>query len=234
MHTNFNLETSHDSGQNSIEEMGAKAKTLGYEYIAITNHNPSTKVSVLDKVIAQQKKVEHINLTTKSVRVLSLLEVDISPSGTLPLPQNALDLLDGCLVSIHSNFNLSKEAMTTRVLTGLANPAARIFAHPTGRLLGEREGYELDWPKIFEFCLKHDKALEINCSPQRLDLPDTLVREAVKFGVKLSLGTDAHNIDGMDMMPYGVSVARRGWAEAKNIINTWEYNKLVTWFRKRG
>ena len=233
MHSNFNLETSHDPGANSMEEMQAEAEKLNYQYIAMTNHNPSSKTDVLAKIKAQSNYIDKLNYSTKSVRVLNLLEVDIKPDGNLAISQEALNLLDGCLVSVHSVFNLDKEKMTERVLKGLSNPVARIFAHPTGRLLNQREGYELDWEKIFLFCLEHDKALEINAHPGRLDLPDILVREAVKRGVKLSLGTDSHQKEDLVNMKYGVGVARRGWAEAKNIINTWDYDRILSWIRER-
>lgn len=236
MHSNFDLETSHDPGRDSISEMRAAGENLGYDYIAITNHNPSSKHSqdqIITKLKAQKKYIDAINQSTKNTRVLSLLEVDISPDGSLPVPQEGLDLLNGCLVSIHSNFQMSKQQMTDRVLKGLSNPVARIFAHPTGRLLGEREGYELDWEAIFKFCLDHDKALEINSYPNRLDLPDTLVHEAVKKGVKLSLGTDSHDKDSLDNIKYGVSVARRGWATKENIINCQSYDKIIKWLHQR-
>jgi len=128
---------------------------------------------------------------------------------------------------------MNKEEMTKRVLTGLAHPQARIFAHPTGRILEERDGYELDWEKILAFCLAYDKALEINAHPNRLDLPDTLVREAVRKGVKLSLGTDSHQKKDLINMKYGVAVARRGWAQAMDIINSWHYDKLLSWLKQR-
>jgi DNA polymerase (family 10) len=138
--------------------------------------------------------------------------------------------LDFALVSIHSNFDLPRDQQTKRVISALSHPKAKIFAHPTGRKLNEREGAELNWPEIFEFALKNSKWIEINCDPMRLDLPDTLVREAVKLGVKLTFGTDAHHQDGMNNMIWGLSVARRGWAEKKDIINTKsleEFEKLL-------
>ncbi len=236
VHSNFDLETSHDSGVNTIKEIQLKANELGYEFVGITDHNPSSKHNsqeIIAKLKSQKSHIEHLNSSTKSTRVFSLLEVDISSDGNLPVPQDGLNYLDGCLVSIHSSFNMDKKQMTSRVIKGLSNPVARILAHPTGRLLEEREGFELDWEKVFAFCLEHDKAVEINCYPNRLDLPDTLVREAVKKGVKLSLGTDSHQKDDMVNMRYGVSVARRGWAQAKDIINTWEYDKILTWFHER-
>ena len=177
--------------------------------------------------------IEQLNSKTKNTRILSLLEVDILPDGSLPLTQEVLNLLDGCLVSIHSSFGMDRKNMTERIIKGLSNPVARILAHPTGRLLDQREGFELDWERLFAFCLEHNKALEINSHPSRLDLSDTLVREAVKRGVKLSLGTDSHQIEDMINMKYGVSVARRGWAQSKNIINTWNYDRIYSWLHER-
>ncbi len=232
MHSDFNQETSHDSGLNSIEELRTFARSLSYQYIGLTNHNPKHDSDSVAKIQKQTEFITRLNHQTP--KVLNLLEVDISPSGQLATPDEALNLLDGCLVSIHSSFNMDRKNMTRRVLTALSHPVARIFAHPTGRLLNKREGYELDWEEIFTFCKIHDKALEINAYPDRLDLPDILVREAVKQGVLLSLGTDAHCQEDLNLMSYGVSVARRGWAPKENIINCWNYNNLLKWFRKRG
>ena len=120
--------------------------------------------------------------------------------------------------------------MTERILKALNHAKVKILAHPTGRLIGQREGYELDWEKIFDFCLKNKKALEISAFPKRLDLPDTLVREAVKLGVKIAIGSDAHSLTEMEMMNYGVAVARRGWAEKKDVLNTLDYGKIIKWF----
>lgn len=237
IHSNFDMETSHDSGANTIEDIRSMGEKLGYDYVGITDHNPSVSKhnlnQIVDKMTSQKSHIEHLNKSSKNTRIISLLEVDISTGGSLPLPQEALDTLDGCLVSIHSSFSMDKEAMTKRVLVGLSNPVARILAHPTGRLLEEREGFELDWEQVFDFCLKHDKALEINAHPSRLDLSDTLVREAVKHGVKLSLGTDSHQRVDMVNMKYGVAVARRGWAQSGDIVNTWKYDKILTWLHKR-
>lgn len=245
MHANFAQETSHDSGVDSITDMANVGGSFGYEYIGVTDHNPSAAKHDQKQIVAEMKQrkhhIEQFNSSgekkpksNKTVRVLNMLEVDILPDGSLPMPQEALNLLDGCLVSIHSSFNMDKEKMTKRVLSGLANPVARIFAHPTGRLLGQRDGYDLDWDKIFKFCLEHDKALEINAYPNRLDLPDTLVREAVKRGVKLSLGTDAHVKEDLVLMKYGVTVGRRGWAQKKDFINTLSYDDVFSWLQKRS
>lgn len=237
MHTSDLQETSHDSGENTIKEMKKIGEDLGYEYVGVSDHNPSVSKHNPNEAVKSLKKrselIEQINYSDGDCRVISLLEVDIQPDGSLAAPQEGLNLLDGCLVSIHSSFGMDKKDMTNRVLRGLSNPVARVFAHPTGRLLGSREGYELDWEQIFKFCLIHDKALEINAQPNRLDLPDVLVREAVKRGVLLSLGTDAHDTSGLLLMKYGLDVARRGWAQKENIINSWGYSKIIKWLRER-
>jgi len=235
LHSSFPIEPSHDMGMSSMEEMIEKALTLGYTYLGFSEHNPSiskhTKQQVLHILQKRKTFIEQLNLKfNKSIRVFSLLETDILPNGNLAIDNDALDLLDATIVSVHSVFSLDKKTMTERVLQGLSHPKAKILAHPTGRLLNERQGYELDWDKLFAFCKEHHKALEINAWPQRLDLPDMLVREAIKQGVKLIINTDSHDASQMDMMEYGVSVARRGWATTRDILNAMPYNELKEWF----
>ncbi|EKE05334.1 MAG: hypothetical protein ACD_19C00355G0014 [uncultured bacterium] len=220
IHSNFDIETSHDLGIDSMEAIANRAQVLGYEYIAFTEHNPSKSGHSLDRVVELlKKKEEYVSERNWPVKVFNSLEIDINKDGSLSVPDEGLNTLDFALVSIHSVFDLPKVEMTKRVLTALNNPKVKIFAHPTARKINEREGVELDWEKIFDFCLRNNKWIEINADPMRLDLSDTLVRDAVKLGVKLTLGTDTHSIDMMDNMKYGVNVARRGWAEKKNVIN---------------
>ena len=233
IHSSFNIETSHDLGESSMEEIIRKGSELGYQYLAFTEHNPSQKGhtdhDIVEILKRKREKVEQLNYSGVQ-KVFNSLEIDIKPDGSLPVPEAGLSTLDFALVSIHSNFDLERDAQTKRVLTALAHPKVKIFAHPTGRKLNEREGAELNWPEIFNFCLKNNKWIEINCDPMRLDLPDTLVREAVKLGVKLTFGTDAHHSDGMNNMIWGVSVARRGWCTSGDIINTRsleEFEKLI-------
>lgn len=240
IHSSYNIETSHDLGINTMEEIVEKANSLGHEYIAFTEHNPSQKghdenqiVEILKK---KREKVDKLNYSIGESKngsvnkVFNSLEIDMKPDGTLPVPPAGLDTLDFALVSIHSSFDLDRERQTKRVLTALAHPKVKIFAHPTGRLLNQREGVELNWPEIFDFVLKNNKFIEINCDPMRLDLPDMLVREGVRRGVKFSFGTDAHTKEGMDNLQWGVSVARRGWIEAKDVINCLrftEFEKII-------
>jgi len=236
IHSDFDIETSHDLGENTMEEIVKKGNDLGYEYLALTEHNPRQKghlpkdfVEILKR---KREKVDELNYSITNTsnysvkKVFNSLEIDILSDGRLPVPEAGLDFLDFALVSIHSSFGLDRDQMTQRVLTALSHPKCKIFAHPTARKINEREGVELNWPEIFNYCLKNNKWIEINCDPMRLDLPDTLVRDAVKLGVKLTFGTDAHHIDGMNNMFFGVSVARRGWATGDDIINTRSLNEF--------
>lgn len=237
IHSDFDIETSHDLGVSNAEEIIKRSEELGYEYIAFTDHNPSKKGHMdedIVKLLREKRKWvdsinEHLNYSCIH-KVFNSLEIDINKDGSLPVPEAGLATLDFALVSIHSSFDLPRSVMTERVLRALSNPKVKIFAHPTARKINEREGVELDWDKIFDFCVKFDKWIEINADPMRLDLPDVLVREAVKKGVKLTLGTDTHEVSMMDNMQYGVNVARRGWAENLNIINTknlQEFKKML-------
>lgn len=228
LHSSINIEPSHDLGNSSVSEMAAMAAKLKYEYIGLTEHNPAvsghTQTRIIDLVKAKTALISEFNdkssVEKSPVYVFNGMEIDIQPSGARALPDSALELLDYACVSIHSSFSGSRDQMTKRVLTALDHPKVRFFAHPTGRLLGSRAGVELDWDKIFDFCLSHKKWLEIDGWPNRLDLPDTLVHEAVKSGVKIVIDTDSHAADQMQYMHFGVSVARRGWATAGDILNT--------------
>ena len=233
-HSNFPIEESHDPGQDSLEKMIETAVGLGYEYIGFTEHNPSQSQHDSETIISLIKRkkeaIDKINYSrTKKLlkRVFNGLEIDIKPNGELAIPKRGLEFLDYGIASVHNNFRMSREEMTKRVLNALAHPKIKIFGHPTGRKLGQREGYELDWEKIFDFCLKRNIWIEINAWPERLDLPDTLVREAVKKDVKMVINTDSHAAEQLVLMEYGVSVARRGWAEKKDIINTLPCDKIV-------
>ena len=231
IHSDFDIETSHDLGISSMEEIIKEGNDLNYEYLAFTEHNPSkskhNEKEILDLLKKKREKIDEINYSlvnsvkSRVKKVFNSLEIDILPDGSCPIPLNGFDYLDFALVSIHSSFNLSKDQMTKRVVNSLSwHPKALIFAHPTARKLNEREGVELDWPKIFDFCIRNNKWIEINADPMRLDLPDFLVREALKAGVKLTLGTDSHDSQMMKNMVYGVSIARRGWCTKYDIVNS--------------
>lgn len=221
IHSNLDIETSHDVGTSSVADLVKTAKSLGYDYIGLTEHNPAVSGNTPKQVIEIIKqKTAAIKDHDWEFKVFNGLEIDIQPNGTRALPDEALEMLDYACVSIHSSFRQDRKTATARVLKALDHPKIKFFAHPTGRLLGEREGVDLDWDQIFGFCIEHNKWLEIDAWPNRLDLPDTLVREAVKHGIKLVIDTDSHSAEHLTMMRYGISVARRGWATPSDVVNT--------------
>ncbi len=234
LHSSFPIEPSHDLGRNTIEEMVLMAKKLGYNYMGFSEHNPSQSKHN-DRQIVELIKKRNTEIDKQSKKhnfhILKMMETDILPDGSLALPNEALNELDGSIVSIHSVFKMEKKEMTERIIKGLSHPKAKILAHPTGRLLNERNGYEIDFEKLFKHCRENNKALEINAFPNRLDLEGSIVRLAVDFGVKMVIDTDSHAADQMTLMPYGVAQARRGWAKKDDIINSMDYNSLIKWFR---
>lgn len=235
IHSSFPIEPSHDLGHSSISEMVEFAKKLKYEYIGFSEHNPSiskhTNSQIYSLIARRNGKIEQIRLSNKNIRIIKLLEIDILTNGELAVDNKSLNLLDGAIVSIHSSFGMSKNEMTKRVINGFSHPKAKILAHPTGRMLNERAGYDLNFDLLFDFCKKNNKALEINAWPNRLDLPDSLIRQAVKYGVKMVIDTDSHSLPEMNLMKYGIAMARRGWAAKSDIINTLDYSEFSEWLK---
>lgn len=238
IHTNYQFESSHDLGTSSLSEHLEKASQLGYEYIGVSDHNPSITNHTEEQIveIMKRRKEAYISMFKKyntNVHMFIMCEVDILADGTLALPEPALEYVDAVIVSVHSSFSQGRAKTTERLLKVLqSHPKVRILGHPTGRLLMSREGIDVDWSAVFALCRKRDIALEINAYPSRLDLPDNLVFEAVKSGNTFCIGTDAHALDHMNLMGYGVSVARRGWTQKRDIVNALEYNDFKKWLVK--
>ncbi len=236
LHSNFPFKNpSHGPGANPLKEIVEKAKSLGYEYVGLSDHPSGHKMASQEQMVkeieARTKEIEHIKSSERTIKVLNGLEIDILPDGTLSVLNELLANLDYVIAGIHSGHRqTTKEQMTKRILAALSNPHVDIISHPTGRILNERESYEADWDAIFKYAAKHHKLLEINSFYNRLDLRDDLVKSALEFGVKFVIDTDAHEISQMDNMRFGVSVARRGWAQSKDIVNTWEWKKFAEWF----
>src|SRR3989344_495268 len=218
LHTNFS------DGNNTLDEMVKKAREFKYEYIGISDHAPSInsrgEKEVLSLINKTKKHIESINNSNDSMRVLFGYEVNILTDVSVSLPDDYLKILDYAIGSIHTSFNQSKEKITERLTYAIKNPYIGFIAHPSGRLLEQRDSYEVDWEKVFKEVLERNKILEINAHPERLDLPDMLVREAVKKGVKLIINTDAHDLEDYSLMRYGIDVARRGWVESRSVVNT--------------
>jgi len=237
IHSSFPTKSNHDDGLSSAQDLAAKAQSLGYQYLGLTEHNPAYSyynkkqvIQILKRKKEVYDKINYSRTNKLSLYVLNGLEIDIKVNGELAIPEQAFEFLDYAIASIHSSFKLSKRQMTKRVLNGLSHPKIKILGHPTGRKIGERPGYDLDWDEIFAFCKKNNKYLEINSWFDRLDLPDLLIRDAVKNGVKMVINTDAHAAEHMENIHYGLSQARRGWAKPADIINTLSYNKLIDLF----
>nr|MBI5455590.1 hypothetical protein [Candidatus Levybacteria bacterium] len=236
IHSNYPIEPSHDLGMDTMETMLKKAKDLNYNYLGFSEHNPSvskhTNQKIYEILSKRNNYINQLQSNMKDVRIIKLLETDILPNGNLAIDNKSLNLLDGAIVSIHSVFSMSKDEMTKRVINGLSHKKAKILAHPTGRMLNERPGFELDWDKIFEFCKTNNKALEINSWPGRLDLPDNIIKMAVESNIKMVINSDSHDVEQMGLQKYGIFMARRGWATKNDILNTLSYNEFLEWLNK--
>ena len=239
MHTSYDLSSSHDVGSSTFEEHLKQGTRRGYEYIGIADHNPSVSIHTPSEITAIMKKrkewYEHeyqkyVSKTKAKIRYFLLCEVDILVDGSLALPDAAFEYIDAAIVSIHSSFTQDSKTVTDRVVRALsANPKVKFFGHPTGRMLTKREGIQPVWQTIFSLCKEKNIALEINAAPERLDLSDDLVFEAREKGVKFVIDTDAHDFSRMDMMKYGLTVARRGWCSKRDILNTNTYPGFAAW-----
>lgn len=238
LHSNFPIDNpSHGPGVNSIEDIVKKALSLGYKFVGIADHPPgfktSSEVEKMEWIKKRTNYLYQLQLKTKSIRILNGLEVDILDDGALTIPDEALNTLDYCIAGIHTGHRGPKEIITKRLLAALENPNVDIISHPTNRLINERESSEADWDTIFKVAVERNKILEINGYPNRLDLRDDLVRRALNFGVKFIINTDAHEVSQMNNMKFGISVARRGWTEKKDVINAWDWTEFAEWFKIR-
>jgi DNA polymerase (family X) len=230
------MHTTASDGKHSIEQMAEAARELGYEYIALTDHSKAVTVANgLDekRTLQQIKKIREAEKSVGGIRLLASSEVDILKNGTLDLNDDVLAQLDVVVVSVHSYMNLEKPAMTERILAAIENPYAQILAHPTGRLLLRRDPYDYDMEKVLDACRKNRVAVECNAYPDRLDLRDAHLRLAKQRAVKVVISTDAHATNQLRVMKYGVATARRGWLEAKDVINTLPLGKFTAALRPK-
>jgi len=217
------MHTTASDGKNSIEEMAEAARKLGHNYIAITDHSKAVTVANgLDekRMEAHAAKLRAADKKGLGTRVLVGSEVDILKDGSLDYSDEILEQLDVVVCSIHSYFNLDRAEMTERMLAAIENPYAQIIGHPTGRLLLKREGFNYDMEKVLDACAKHGVAMECNSYPDRLDLKEVYLRMCRERGVKVVISTDSHVAANLAFIRYGVTMARRGWLEKKDVINT--------------
>ncbi len=231
--------TNATDGRNTLETMAKTAISLGYEYLAITDHTQHlAMVSGQDskRVLAQIAAIDKLNekLTKKfpGFLLLKSAEVDILENGRLDLPNKVLKNLDLCVCSIHSKFNLSAQKQTERMLRAMDNSYFTIWGHPSGRLINHRPPYEINFETIFTAAKARQCIMELNAQPNRLDLNDELCRLAKEMGLKIAISTDAHSYDQLRFMQFGINQARRGWLEPNNVINTQPLSSLLQTFKK--
>lgn len=232
LHVHSNL----SDGAHTIEELVQICAGRKDEYVAIADHSQSLKVAggLSEKEIIQKvKKIRKLNKKLKNFRILAASEVDIKSDGSLDYPDSILKELDIVIAAIHSGFKQSREQITARILKAMDNPYVSILTHPTGRLIGSRQAYDVDMEKVLGQARKNGVAVEINGFPERLDLDDIHTKTAVEMGVKLVISTDAHSKEQLDFIRYGVAVARRGWAEKNDILNTLSADKLLKALKRR-
>lgn len=219
----LHMHTNYSDGKSTIEEMVEAAKQIGYEYIAITDHTGNLQVAnAIDEatLLKQIEYIHNLDANDSKIRVLAGAEVNILPNGDLDLPDSVLSQLDIVVGSVHSKLRMPRDEMTQRVVKALSNEYLTILGHPTGQYLNKRPPSDIDLIKMFDAARDNAKILEINAYPPRLDLSDVNSRTANQHSVLLAIGTDAHQASQFRFMELGVSVARRGWLERKDLLNT--------------
>ncbi len=219
----FHVHTDWSEGRNTLTEMVKAAQSLGYQYIAITDHSKAIGITNGLSEERLQKQIEEIgklNDKLEDFHVFSGIEVDIKADANLDFSNSALKQCDVVVAALHTGQTQSRRDITGRLITAMENENVDIIAHPTGRIIGEREGYDVDIDALLDTAAGTNTVLEINAYPTRLDLSDVNARKAKNKGVKLSLGTDAHNTGHLRLIEFGVNVARRGWLEKGDLINT--------------
>ena len=217
-------------GENSIEEMAVTAQKAGLEYIAITDHTKSLAMTGgLDekKLLKQTAAIDKIQKKFSKLKILKGAEVNILKDGSLDIKDEVLAKLDVVGIAVHSHFNLSRAEQTARIIKAMRNKHADILFHPTGRLIQKREPYDVDVEEIIKVAKATRTVLEIDADPYRLDLKDEYIRKAVEAGVKLAIDTDAHSKNHFHYLEFGIAQARRGWAEASDIVNTRPWKKML-------
>ncbi|WP_346839525.1 DNA polymerase/3'-5' exonuclease PolX [Microbulbifer sp. SAOS-129_SWC] len=236
---NLHTHTDATDGHDSLKAMAKAAAERGFEYLAITDHSRHLSVAhgldeqqLLQQIRAIDKLNETLEKNGDGLRLLKSIELDILEDGTLDLPDGVLDELDFVLCAVHYKFDLSRQKQTERILRALDNRHVNILAHPSGRLINQREAYEFDLERVLEGAAERGCFIELNAQPDRLDLTDAGCRMAKELGVKISIAADAHSTRGFDYLRFGVDQARRGWLEADDVINTRPLKKLLALFER--
>lgn len=232
----LHMHTTWSDGAHSIKEMAEACRKRGYNYIAITDHSQYLKVAnglTIDRLRKQREEITKLNEKYDDFHIFAGVEMDILPNGTLDFDDDFLQEMDFVIASVHSAFTQSKSKMMERLKTALMNPYVHMIAHPTGRLIGRREGYDVDMDLLIELAKQTNTILEINANPHRLDLSATYIKKAIEAGVKLAINTDAHQIGTLNHMEIGVSTAIKAWATPGSIVNTMATEEFIAFLQQK-
>ncbi|WP_214481692.1 DNA polymerase/3'-5' exonuclease PolX [Bacillus sp. SM2101] len=225
----LHMHSTWSDGAYSIEEMAEVCRDKGYKYMAITDHSQFLRVAnglTVERLKAQREEIRRLNKKYDDFVIFAGVEMDILPDGTLDYDDSVMKDMDIVIASIHSSFSQPKEVIMERLTTALRNHHVDIIAHPTGRLIGRRIGYDVDVDMLIELAKETNTALELNANPNRLDLSSDHLRKAQQAGLKIVINTDAHNIEMLEDMSIGVSTAMKGWVKSANVINTWDVESV--------
>jgi DNA polymerase (family 10) len=229
------MHTTWSDGKYTTEEMIEAARKRGYKYVAITDHSKSLGVAggLSDEDLRRHTaECRALDAKFPDIRVLAGTEVDIRQDGSLDYSDDLLGELDFVVASLHSGFKQDKAALTGRIVRAMQNPHVRVIGHPTGRLLGDREAYELDLDEIMNQASRTRTCLEVNSNFHRLDLNDMNCRKARESGVHVIISTDSHSYDDLLNLPYGVATAQRGWIEKDRVLNAWPVEEMLAFKRR--
>ncbi len=231
----LHVHSRYSDGTGTLEQLLQEASQRGWQYIAVCDHSQGARYARgldVERLMEKVERIRELNRSSRGAKLLAGTEVDILPDGSLDYPDEVLQELDLVIAAIHSW--RKEEDVTERILRAMENPYVHVIAHPTGRLISTREGYRVDVERLIEQAAKTGTALEINAYYDRLDLNDLYVRRARDQGVKLAIGTDAHNLGQLWMIDLGVGVARRGWCEPQDLLNSLDYEELLRWARQKA
>lgn len=233
----LHMHTNASDGSQPLKVVVEEEFKAGYKYIAITDHSQSSHIANglnVDRLLKEYKEIDELNklYKDKDFTILKGSEVDILPDGSLDFPDEVLAQMDIFPASIHSRFSMSQKEMTKRIIRAIKNPYVKIIGHPTGRLINKRDPYDVDMEAIIDAAVEFNTALELNAQPSRLDLTDKYLRKAKEKGAKITIGTDSHHSSQRVYMQYGIYIARRGWLEKKDVLNTYTLKQLIEHFKK--
>lgn len=232
----LHVHTTYSDGTVSLRDMALACQEAGYAYMGVCDHSQSARYArglEPERVREQQAEIEQLNEALAPFRLYKGIEADILPDGSLDYPEEVLRSFDFVVASVHTGFNMTKEEATRRLIRAVQNPHTCILGHPTGRLLLEREGYPVDVPALLRACADYGVAIELNANPYRLDLDWTYLPLAVELGVMVAINPDAHDLEGLEDVRYGVMVAQKAGLEPEHVLNTRTPALFERWLAER-